>query len=156
MRKSLFLSIFLLLFCFLPAWAQTCLVVELRDGNVYSYQLDQKPTVTFHDSQIHIESAAVETDVPMADVLNFHFADAESDMRSVAANEMRITYVGGRVTVTGFEGRVALYDLNGRCLQSAESKAGGSVGFDLGSESGSVFLLRAGRQCVKLMNNIQE
>lgn len=145
----LFLSVFLLV-GILPLSAQNCLVLLLRDGSQYSYLLAEKPLVTFADGDVKVHAAILQTSVPLAEVQNFHFADAESGIPALSDNECRIAYTDGVVTVEGCKGNVSLFDLNGRLLQTIQAKEGQPVSFDLTQQSAQVFVLRAGRQSVKL------
>lgn len=133
------------------AQAQTCLVLQLRDGSKQSFVLEEKPEVTFGNQKVRVSTAKVETAVAMTEVQDFHFAEAESGIPAMMADECRMSYAAGVVTLCGYEGTVTLTDVDGRRLRSVQAKAGQSVTLDLSQEAGRVFLLQMGRRSVKLM-----
>lgn len=133
------------------AQAQTCLVLQLRDGSKQSFVLEEKPEVTFGNQKVRVSTAKVETAVAMTEVQDFHFAEAESGIPAMMADESRMSYAAGVVTLCGYEGTVTLTDVDGRRLRSVQAKAGQSVTLDLSQEAGRVFLLQMGRRSVKLM-----
>lgn len=151
MKKVTLLLIVLFVAAILPLSAQNCLVLLLRDGSQYSYLLAEKPQVTFTGGEVKVQSASLQTSVPLSEVQNFHFADAESGIPALTDNECRIAYTDGVVTVEGCEGNISLFDLSGRLLLSSQSVDGQPVTFDLKQQTAPVFVLRAGRQSLKLM-----
>ena len=70
-----FLFIFTLLFAIMQVTAQNTLTVHLKDGQKCSFGFDEKPVVTFTDSEIVVTSSGAEVRCQMLAIDNITFND---------------------------------------------------------------------------------
>lgn len=132
--------------CLFVARAESSLVLELRDGTTHSYVLSEQPRVSFADGSLVMTATGAETRYAISEVENFHFADV-SALPVVSAEAWRVRCVGGVLTVEGYIGEVVVTDVSGRIVYQGKA---GSI--DLGQQPRGTYLVRVGRQMVKLFN----
>ncbi len=150
MKKRVFLLLTLALACIAALRAESCLVLQMRSGQLYSYVLNQQPVITFGDGTVTMKSAGAEATFELTDIENFHFTDTESAIRAVSSVETRFTYLNGIVTVEGSEGLVVMTDVAGRLLSGNIN--GQTCTFDLSHQPQGTYLLRMGQQSIRLYN----
>lgn len=150
MKRLSTLLLFVGLMGWLSARAESCLVLLMRDGQTHSYVLSQQPRMTFGEGTLTMTAAEAEATFLLADVENFHFVDQEAAIRQVKAEGHCFGYVNGMLTVQGHEGAVMLTDLKGVLL--ASTPAGQPFAYDLKSQPKGTYVLRIGKQSIKLYN----
>ena len=76
----------LLLFCFCLSsmiWAKNyLLVIDFSDGSNISFALAKQPVLTFADNRLCVSVEGQKSEFELSDVLNFHFKEDPSDIRS--------------------------------------------------------------------------
>lgn len=119
-----------------------CLVVHMHSGATISYVLEERPIVTFSDTQMHIESAEVSDDHNVADVQMFTF-EKSSSIGAVGAQEWRIIVKGELVLLEGLDSTVgvSLVDVQGRIVASAIVADDGSASLSLNKLETGVYVL---------------
>lgn len=148
MKKKVFLLLSLCLTFFLPAQAETCLVIQMRDGQTHSYVLSQQPSITFGEGTMILKSSEAESAFLLAEIENYHFAQEETELRATSSNERRFSCIGGIIMVEGSQEPVLLSDLNGHVLHTCQR--GETFTFDLHRQPQGTYLLRIGSQSIKL------
>lgn len=132
--------------------AESCLQLSMKDGSTHDYVLTQQPRIAFASDSLHITSPDAEATFALADIQDFHFADV--DMQGIAPvhdRQQRLAFVQGVVTIEGYEGQVSLTDLSGRTLMTAVATRGQSLSLDLTRYPQGAYIIRLGRQSLKLM-----
>ncbi len=148
MKKKVLLLLSLCLTFLLSAQAETCLVLQMRDGQTHSYALSQQPALTFSEGAMTLKTSEAEASFLLAEIENYHFDQEETELRATSSNERRFSYIGGNIEVEGSQDPVVLSDLNGRILHT--SARGESFKFDLQRQPQGTYLLRIGSQSIKL------
>lgn len=146
MKHFFFLSLGLA--SWLIARAESCLMLELRDGTTHSYVLSQQPTITFGDGTLVMHAAEAEASFALAEVEKFHFAEQENGIPAIRDDERRFTFVNGVIRIDGVHEAVVLTNLAGQVLSADTS--GQAFSFDLNTQPVGTYLLRIGQQAVKL------
>ena len=132
--------------------AQHALVVQMRSGETHSFVLSEQPRLTFESDVMCVASRGAETRLAMAEIENFHFADQSAAIPAVASDETRFTFIGGQVAVEGCRGPIVMTDAAGRQIHAVSATSDGSCRFDLSVQPAGTYLLRMGRQSVKIFN----
>lgn len=150
MKKITFLFLIFCLSGLLRLRAESCLVLQLRDGTLLSYVLSEKPVITFEEDKLMLKSDFAGAVFELVNIENFHFADTENGIREVQANERRFTFVDGLVSVQGHQDQVLLTDLSGHLLHS--TSRGQTFTYDLKNQPRGTYLMRIGHESIKLYN----
>lgn len=151
MKKNFLLVLMLCLSSFLPLRAESCLIVQLRNGNTESFLLSQKPEITFNEGEMQIRSTQAEAAFSITEILDFHFADETAGIPEIEANEQRITIAHGIVNIDGVNGQVSLCDISGKMLLTYPAQ--GNAHLDLNQFPKGVYLLSVGHKTIKLFNH---
>lgn len=118
------LLILLLCFCLSSMiWAKNyLLVIDFSDGTNISFALAKQPVLTFSDNRLCVSVEDQKSEFELSDVVNFHFKEDPSDIRSPRVdNDYTIRWQGDDLIVISNGGRFAmvhLYGLNGTSYQS--------------------------------------
>lgn len=147
-RLLLLLGLLIASICSLDASAQNALVIETRYGDTYTYELADKPWITFDQTDMRITAPNATMSFVRTDITKFYFEDV--DLGIVAAKDsQRMSYIGGVVSVKG-EGVVTLYDTSGRQIMSGKATDGEIVTFDLNNRPQGTYIVRCGKQSMKV------
>ena len=112
-----FLS-FILFFATATAFAQSTLVVELRDGSNATFQLAEKTRVTFVGEQLNIVSSSASMEINRSDVKNWHFESATTSVDDITV-EAKATLDGNTLIISGIseETTITLYTVSGAVVK---------------------------------------
>ena len=116
---------FMLFFATATAFAQSTLVVELRDGSNATFQLAEKPRVTFVGEQLNIVSSSASMEINRSDVKNWHFAAATTSVDDVTV-EAKATLDGNTLIISGITENTAitLYTVSGAVVKRSTANDG--------------------------------
>ena len=120
MKKTI-LSLVLFVLCSLGVQAQNTMLLHQKDGGVVSYGFSEQPVVTYVADNLHVETATVSIDYPLASLEKITFAD-EADridvLRTDTNTDVRIYSVNGTLV------RVAKAEDGAATLNTADLPAG--------------------------------
>lgn len=100
-------------------YAQTgssVLFVVLKNGNTHSFQLSEKPEITFAGSDFVISTATTTLRYDRTEIEDFHFADSSVGIEDVKENEMRIIRNDNNIQILGLQSDykpIRVYSING-------------------------------------------
>ena len=119
------LLLLLLFFAGATAFAQSALVVDLRDGSSATFLLDEKPRVTFAGRQINIVSLYASMEFERSDVKNWHFTDNYTSI-DVVDLDAKFTVDGKTLVINGVKDGTAitLYNVSGVVVRQSTAIAG--------------------------------
>ena len=134
MRK--YLS-FLLAMALLPLglFAQNTLTVHQKDGQQFSLGFEEKPVVTFTQSELVVKSKGVELRYELAMFSKFTFDDKDpienavpiiASKASITLDEYTVSIFGAKADIV-----VRLIASDGRALEQYKTDANGSVTFSI-------------------------
>ena len=118
MKHLKLLLSFMLLFVCATAFAQSALVVELRDGSSATFLLAEKPRVTFAGEQMDIVSSSASMEINRSDVKNWHFESATTSVDDITV-EAKATLDGNTLIISGITENTAitLYTVSGAVVK---------------------------------------
>ena len=133
----------------IDVFAQNALVLETNDGETYSYVLANKPQLTFNATEMLISSDDASASFTRTDIKNFRFEEVANAIKDVKADGQRMSYLHGVVTVDGTD-KVILYDISGRQIITKKAAGNGSVTIDLTNQPQGTYIVRSGKQSLKV------
>lgn len=121
------------------------LIVNFKNGSTTSFDLNEKPDVSFDKTQMLIKSSAIETSYNVNDVEKFTFDDKLGVLDKVLGeNETRIIYRDrDYIEIHGLESAnaVTLYSVAGQSIMTARADDSGVVAFDLSPLAHGVYII---------------
>jgi len=122
-------------------------------GKPVSFALSDKPVITYQNNQLVVTTAEETVEIPVADISGTGFAETSTAIRNLMS--------GGKPQVEC--GRVCFSDLtpgtpvqvftaDGRSVAEAKADADGSAQVSLSELPKGTYLLKAGKQTIKMMN----
>lgn len=120
-----------------------CLVVHLKDNSTVSYFLEDTPVVTYVGTDVHIESADLQANHAIADVVMLNFEMKEKIKDAVDKVECRITIENNMVIIEGLNAgiKVSLFDIQGRILRSLNVGADGVAEMNIDSLNAGIYVV---------------
>ena len=118
-----------------PVFAQNTLTVHQKNGEQFSFGFEDKPVVTFTDTELVVTSTKTELRYELSNVAKFTFDDVEDAVIGIKsdASKASITLDEYNVSISGLEADAAirLVTADGKLLQSYKADEDGSVAFSI-------------------------
>ena len=129
----------IILFCatlfVVPMYAQNTLTVHQKDGQQFSFGFEEKPVVTFTETELVVNTKGVELRYELTRFSKFTFDDKEpiEDAVPVITSKASITLDEYTVSISGAKVGIAvrLIASEGRTLKQYKTDADGSVTFSI-------------------------
>lgn len=151
--KHEFLTSLSLLFSACGAFAaENYMTVELKNGDLYSFNISDKPVVTYKDASLVINSNA-KTSYSISSVKNYHFTKSDITLLETASGSLRIVNVDDEtIEVQNAKplASVTLTSASGVKVLSSYVGTGGNVAVNLPASKG-VYVLSIGNQSFKVI-----
>lgn len=133
MRRLSFLSLFALFVC--QAFAQNTLTVHQKDGQEFSFGFEEKPLVTFTETELVVKTSKVELRYELSKFSKFTFDEKEVDdaVNPITEKKASITLDEYTVCITGAKADIVvrLIASSGQPLNSYKTDSNGSVTFSI-------------------------
>jgi len=147
-------KIVLLLFCFYVSsivWAKDyLLVIDFTDGTDMSFALTKKPIITFADQRIRVIVGSRSSEFEISDVVNFHFKEEPSDIRSPRVDdEYTIIWQGDdQIVISNAtpDTQIRLYGIDGTMYPSRVNAHGDRMEISLAALPKGIYLLNINNQ----------
>lgn len=139
----------LLLFCFCLSsmiWAKNyLLVIDFSDGTNISFALAKQPVLTFADKRLCVSVEGQKSEFELSDVVNFHFKEDPSDIRSPCIdNDYTISWQGDDLIVISKvapNSQIRLYGIDGTFYQGQVNANGDRIEVSFFSLPKGIYLL---------------
>lgn len=133
--------------------AGTCLIVEMKDSNKFSFLLAEKPVITFQNGDLVVNGSS-STSYAISNVKNYHFEEKISSSVGVAAEkELRIVYLDeNSIQVQNAEAnaQVTVFNVAGVVFSNQYADAEGTAIVQLPSQKG-IYIVKVGSQSFKVI-----
>lgn len=151
MKHLKLLISFMLLFVCATAFAQSALVVELRDGSSATFLLAEKPRVTFAGGQMDIVSSSASMEINRCDVKNWHFSALPTSIDN-AAVDAKAMLEGNNLVISGIseETTITLYTVSGAVVKRSTVINGNCI-IPLDGLTAGVYLVRYNNTTFKFL-----
>ena len=153
MRKT----IFLLLVAFtLPIYADSHLVIEMRDSKSHTYSLKEKPVLKFENGEMTVENSDIYASYPITDILKYYFTEETTDIPPIGqeADNVRFIYTNkDYLLVEGADENSYLhvYDITGKVCTADITNEGETIRVSLnGFNKGIYFISINGKHTFKI------
>ena len=147
----------LLVLATMGLWGSVCaepsfVTIEFKDLTKKSFVLAESPVFHYRNDSLVVNGNA-STGYKFEKVAKYYFEEETSNIPSVAANEVRVTYVDNQhVQVEGLaaNSQVSLFSVLGQAIEQKSSKEGEAVLFTLPAAKG-VYVLKVNEQSIKII-----
>ena len=153
MRKT----IFSLLVAFtLPIYADSHLVIEMRDSKSHTYSLKEKPVLKFENGEMTVENSDIYASYPITDILKYYFTEETTDIPPFGqeADNVRFIYTNkDYLLVEGADENSYLhvYDITGKVCPTDITNEGETIRVSLnGLNKGIYFISINGKHTFKI------
>lgn len=123
-----------------------CVVIYETKGTT-AFNLAEKPIVTFVGEDVQLVSGEVTVLYSLDGYLKMTIEEKATDIQPTTNNTFRIT--DSQVTVNGCK-QLALYTLDGKCLQTAKANASGVATLSIASLNKGVYLVTTESKTFKI------
>ena len=132
-------------------WADSMLVVNMTDGSRRSFVLADLPNVTFVEQNMVITSSTASATIERSSVSSFTFEEVPVGIESTMTTpDFGIALLGGKVSVSGCTGRVAVVAMNGAVVRQADCDASGRCQISLSGIPAGTYLVQTSVQTLKI------
>lgn len=131
-------------------------LVNQTNGNKVEYKFEDMPVATFSEDNMVMNVGEQHVSYPIADIVNLTFdrtEKPESGVEGVASPDMTVLLSKENLDIRGLNPgvKVAVYDISGRMLVSANADADGSFSTSLSALGKGVFVITAGNNSFKII-----
>lgn len=86
-----------------PLFSQNTLTIHQKDGQQFSFGFDDKPVITYTDTDLVLKTTKTEVQYPLASVAKFTFTDVEDAVIPIKqdGNAAQLELDGYVVSITG-------------------------------------------------------
>ena len=156
--KKLLLTLLFGASCMLPASAAKYMTLVFADGSEQSLLLSNYPTVSFNRTKLIVKfynPVAGQTDLNFnkQEVKKYFFSDEATDVESVADTQTDMNVQGNRIVVHGAKGAVGVFRTDGTQVQTVVKADGDTVVIELDNLANGTYIVRAGKNVVKIAKN---
>lgn len=135
------------------------LVVELKAGGNYTFNLDTAPKVSFEQENLVVTVGEDRMEMALSDVKDYHFAIKKVDtgIEKTGKEDVYDTSAHFRITQTDIQGlapgeTVTVYTMDGKLVARAKADANGTAQIAMQQLSQGVFILKTSSKSIKLIN----
>ena len=147
----------LLLFATIGLWGSVCanptfVTIEFKDLSKKSFVLAESPVFQYRNDSLVVNGSA-STGYQFEKVAKFYFEGELSSIPTIAANEVRVTYLDNQhIQVEGLaaNSQVGLFSVLGQVIEQKSAKGGEAVLFTLPAAKG-VYILKVNEQSIKII-----
>lgn len=142
----------------LPASAAKYMTLVFADGSEQSLLLSNYPTVSFNSTQLIVQfydavAGQTELNFNKQEVKKYFFSDEATDVESVADTQTDMNVQGNRIVVHGAKGAMGVFRTDGTQMQTVVKADGDTVVIELDNLANGTYLVRAGKNVVKIAKN---
>ena len=145
----------LLMLIAVTVMGQNTLTVHQKDGQQFSFGFEDKPVVTFTDSELIVTSSKTELRYALAQVAKFTFDDIEDAVISIKtdASKAVITLDEYTVSISGAkpDATVCLIASDGKQIQSYKTNQDGTTTFSIADLPEGTYIIASESLTVKIL-----
>ncbi len=138
-----------------PLFSQNTLTIHQKDGQQFSFGFEDKPVVSFTDSDLIVKSTKTELTYALSSVSKFTFDDIEDAVISINDDAAKavITLDSYTVSITGAKAdiEVRLNSSDGKLLQSYKTDEDGDVTFSIADLPNGTYIISSQSLTVKIL-----
>lgn len=156
--KKLLLTLLFGASCMLPASAAKYMTLVFADGSEQSLLLSTQPTVSFNRTKLIVKfynPVAGQTGLNFnkQEVKKYFFSDEATGVASITNDKDAMSVHGNRIVVRGAKGAVGVFRTDGTQVQTVVKTDGDTVVIELDNLANGTYIVRAGKNVVKIAKN---
>lgn len=156
--KKLLLTLLFGASCMLPASAAKYMTLVFADGSEQSLLLSAEPNVSLTRTMLYVRfnnPQAGQTNLKFnkQNMKKYFFSDEATDVESVADTQTGMNVQGNRIVVRGAKGAVGVFRTDGTQVQTVVKADGDTVFIELDNLANGTYIVRAGKNVVKIAKN---
>ena len=142
----------------LPASAAKYMTLVFADGSEQSLQLSTQPAVSFNRTKLIVKfynPVAGQTDLNFnkQEVKKYFFSDEATGVASITNDKDAMSVQDNRIVVRGAKGAVGVFRTDGTQVQTVVKADGDTVVIELDNLANGTYIVRAGKNVVKIAKN---
>ena len=142
----------------LPASAAKYMTLVFADGSEQSLLLSTQPAVSFNRTKLIVKfynPVAGQTDLNFnkQEVKKYFFSDEATGVASITNDKDAMSVQGNRIVVRGAKGAVGVFRTDGTQVQTVVKADGDTVVIELDNLANGTYIVRAGKNVVKIAKN---
>lgn len=156
--KKLLLTLLFGASCMLPASAAKYMTLVFADGSEQSLQLSTQPAVSFNRTKLIVKfynPVAGQTDLNFnkQEVKKYFFSDEATGVASITNDKDAMSVQGNRIVVRGAKDTVSVFRTDSTQVQTVVKTDGDTVVIELDNLANGTYIVRAGKNVVKIAKN---
>ena len=142
----------------LPASAAKYMTLVFADGSEQSLQLSTQPAVSFNRTKLIVHFYApvagqTELNFNKQEVKKYFFSDEATGVASITNDKDAMSVQGNRIVVRGAKDTVSVFRTDGTQVQTVVKTDGDTVVIELDNLANGTYIVRAGKNVVKIAKN---
>ena len=119
----------------MPLFSQNTLTIHQKDGQQFSFGFDEKPVITYTETDLVLKTTKTEVQYPLASLAKFTFTDVEDAVIPVKqdSNAAKLELDNYTVSITGAKAGITVTVINsdGKTVGTYKTDFNGSVTFSI-------------------------
>lgn len=150
MKKLFFFLVFL---SPLMALAQNCLTIHQKNGETFSYMFQDKPVITYSESDLVLTSTKVQVVFPIRSLKKFTFDDVDTSVSTVEKVDASYKYSENTVWIRGTEPKslVLVCTIDGKMVKTFVTDENGDLVFSVNEFVEGVYIIRTDSVTFKIL-----
>ena len=152
--KRLFLC-FLVALLVCPVFSQNTLTIHQKDGQQFSFGLEDKPVITYTETDLVLKTTKTELQYPLASLAKFTFADVDDAVISIKddGNSAKLVLDNYVVNITGTNPgiSVSVIGTDGKSLATYKTDDNGSITFSIAELPEGTYVIKSESLTCKIL-----
>ena len=138
-----------------PLFSQNTLTIHQKDGQQFSFGFDDKPVITYTDTDLVLKTTKTEVQYPLASVAKFTFTDVEDAVIPIKqdSNAAQLELDGYVVSITGAKAgiNVLVIGSDGKTLGTYKTDSDGSATFSVADLPQGLYIINSENLTCKIL-----
>lgn len=138
-----------------PLFSQNTLTIHQKDGQQFSFGFDDKPVITYTDTDLVLKTTKTEVQYPLASVAKFTFTDVEDAVIPIKqdSNAAQLELDGYVVSITGAKADITVKVIapDGKTMGTYKTDSNGSVTFSIADLPQGLYIINSENLTCKIL-----
>lgn len=138
-----------------PIFCQNTLTIYQKDGQKFSFGFDDKPVITYTDTEMVLKTAKTEVQYPLASLSKLSFTDVEDAVVPIKRddNAAQLELDGYVVNISGSkaDAKVSVVAPDGKTLGTYKTDSDGSVTFSIADLPQGLYIISSENLTCKIL-----
>jgi len=131
----------------IPLFAQNTLTIHQKDGQQFNFGFDDKPVITYTDTELVLKTTKTEVMYPLASLSKFTLTDVEDAVISIKqdGNKAQLELDSYTVSITGAKADVAVTVIgpDSKTVGTYKTDSDGSVTFSIADLPQGLYIINS-------------